>query len=98
MVHIKRIKKPWLNKVRIKFVYKVLNGNKLASAFIVDTKPPQIFIQIPHIREAGIEYLTMFFEDNIVDLLRHEFAHLKVKEEGEKHQDWQKKIDLFKKK
>lgn len=95
--HIGRIKKSYLKKVLFK---PLQNGEivKDANAFINTlSKPAVITIQHENIRKIAHTYLIEFLNDNMVNLLRHEFAHLKYLEHGKNHSKWLKEIDLFKK-
>ena len=101
--HIERIKKSYLKQVSIRFLKEDIE-RKNDTAFIrysinliTGEESDQITVQFKQLRNLVEHYVTEFLNDNVIDLLRHEFAHLKFRGETEEHKKWMKEIKLFKK-
>lgn len=100
--HIDRIKKKWLKRAKIFIVNNIVKED--VNAFMMKMKDlknkkhkavPIIVIQVSNLRKTTNKFILQFLNDNIIELLRHEFSHLKYDDE-KKTEKLEKKIDLFK--
>jgi len=95
--HLNRVKKSYMKRVIIRHSKDQIYI-KGASAFInFDSKPNIITFQYPVLRAILDNQIINFLNDNVIDAIKHEFAHLKYRGEGKKHLKWMNQQDLFKK-
>lgn len=95
--HLGRVKKSYMKKVCIRHLKDdvLIKG---AFAFInLDFKPKRITFQYPALVAVVDATIINFLNDNVIDAIKHEFAHLKYQKEGEKHLKWMNDQKLFKK-
>ena len=90
-------------KYKNKIYYNILDGvakDRINNAafFVWDrinpNQKPTIIFQLPVLRSIVLNQIRSFLQDTITEVLRHEFAHLKYKDE-KRTEKWQRKIDLF---
>lgn len=94
--HLDRVKKPFKKQFMIHFSPDIHIAN--VSAFVLlDEKPKRMVFQIRQLKKLVHNYLLNFINDNAIDAIKHEFAHLKYRKEGKQHLAWMNKQKLFKK-
>lgn len=94
--HLDRVKKPFLKQFKI-HLSKETHIKDVSAFVMLDEKPKRMVYQIPTFKKIAHSHSMNILNDNVIDAIKHEFAHLKYRKEGKKHLAWMNKQKLFKK-